>query len=676
MQGSISISRPRTQLNPITKGLAVLRKYGANAHLWLPGIGYVNGSDIGNYIDSTGNTKALVDNPVGLVLDQGCTPNSLGNNFIINSDFSQGSANWGLGTGWSATVGSATHASAGGASAITQGGLTIGTLYKATIYSVSPVGFNAVFGGNYISILWNGNIGTAYGICTSSTTFGLQGGGDITITKVTVQAVLGSLGPELAPQSFLNWTIYNTPVSVSSNSVVADAQADGLFFNGLNVGETYLVDFAGTTDTNVTLQQYGGSTIYLTNFGTAVFTAASTQFLLRFMAAGTYTATRMSVRKLNGLWATQATTANKPILRRGITNSLQYSGDFTNAVWTKANITTTSGIVDPYGGNSAIKLVSSATTNGMYVRQSGTFSFIGSTAYSVAAIVKADGFNQAYVMGYDGGGDRGAVFDLTTGNVTNAYSSPTQSSISLGNGWWLCVVNITPQATPTASLIDVRLAAGGTPGSVTGDGVKGIDVYRAALIQGTVTAKQIITCGGIPLTTTGITSSTLGNYAWQGNGTSTSLPLVGGSLAVNELTVVAGIMQASPAGSQLIYGEGTTGPQFWINSSGGLILDKSGTGTLVAQASIGQTGVAMVVSCKLQFGIAYLRRNGTQIGATSTALTFGSTSGSLMSTVSNTAWWSGMMYPIAVLPKGLPADDLLTVERFIGVFTGPTGVTF
>lgn len=47
----------------------VLEKFGTDAHVWLPGIGYFNGLEAGNYIDSAGTQAGLVDNPVGLAND-------------------------------------------------------------------------------------------------------------------------------------------------------------------------------------------------------------------------------------------------------------------------------------------------------------------------------------------------------------------------------------------------------------------------------------------------------------------------------------------------------------------------------------------------------------------------------------------------------------------------------
>lgn len=58
------------------KVASILRKYGTDAHVYLPGIGVINGLTAGNYLDSAGTTAATVDNPVGLVKDANGTINA------------------------------------------------------------------------------------------------------------------------------------------------------------------------------------------------------------------------------------------------------------------------------------------------------------------------------------------------------------------------------------------------------------------------------------------------------------------------------------------------------------------------------------------------------------------------------------------------------------------------
>lgn len=59
----------RGKKTPTQRAIAVLRKFGQDAHVYLPGVGMLNGLQAGNYLDSSGTTAATVDQPVGLVLD-------------------------------------------------------------------------------------------------------------------------------------------------------------------------------------------------------------------------------------------------------------------------------------------------------------------------------------------------------------------------------------------------------------------------------------------------------------------------------------------------------------------------------------------------------------------------------------------------------------------------------
>ena len=55
--------------NDVAKMLSELKKFGANGHLYIPGVGAISGITAGNYLDSVGVTSASVDGNVGLVLD-------------------------------------------------------------------------------------------------------------------------------------------------------------------------------------------------------------------------------------------------------------------------------------------------------------------------------------------------------------------------------------------------------------------------------------------------------------------------------------------------------------------------------------------------------------------------------------------------------------------------------
>ena len=74
MRANIGIGLPSNLSPTLTqRALAILRTYGTDAHLWLPGVGVVNGITAGNFSDTAGTTPAVVGSTagVGLVVDAG-----------------------------------------------------------------------------------------------------------------------------------------------------------------------------------------------------------------------------------------------------------------------------------------------------------------------------------------------------------------------------------------------------------------------------------------------------------------------------------------------------------------------------------------------------------------------------------------------------------------------------
>jgi hypothetical protein len=54
--------------DPLTRAaLAVLQSFGTDAHLWLPGVGAVNGITAANFVESNGTVPAAVNDPIGYV---------------------------------------------------------------------------------------------------------------------------------------------------------------------------------------------------------------------------------------------------------------------------------------------------------------------------------------------------------------------------------------------------------------------------------------------------------------------------------------------------------------------------------------------------------------------------------------------------------------------------------
>ena len=214
-----------SRLGLVPKALAILRSYGADAHIYLPGVGTVNGITAGNYLDSAGTTAATVDNPVGLSLDA-LQAMTLGGELL--------SGNW-------------------------QNGYT--TSFD-TFTSTSPTSFSGT------------NASTESVRVKAPASF---------VAGITYQVTLGG--------SLTNATIASSWVS---NSVYGGVQDIGL----TSIGQQVIFKAASTADSLM-----------------IIFAASS----------GAAVNAQVSVREITGIHATQATTANKPILRL---NSGKYSWQF------------------------------------------------------------------------------------------------------------------------------------------------------------------------------------------------------------------------------------------------------------------------------------------------------------------------------------------------------------
>ena len=159
--------------------IAILRKYGTDAHVYLPGIGTINGLTAGNYLDSAGTTAATVDNPVGLVLD--------GTGGFSAPLFSASNVTAGAYTGGAPVVGLATNYAT-----------VAGKSYQVTYTLTACVGSLSAQAGGTAGFSQSNFVGTyseiLVAVTTGSTNIGLvaRGAGLTSCTgSVTVKEVTG-----------------------------------------------------------------------------------------------------------------------------------------------------------------------------------------------------------------------------------------------------------------------------------------------------------------------------------------------------------------------------------------------------------------------------------------------------------------------------------------------------
>ncbi len=532
-----------SKLGLIAKAIGILRKYGTDAHIYLPGVGTVNGITAGNYLDSAGTTAATVDNPVGLSLDA-LQAMTLGDELVdtsvgaIGSVFAIRCTNTAMGGGFWAVVGNDPLV----ASVASQNPLlSYGKTYLVTLE------ISAVSGGNVA----------------------------LHLSDAQNSGLVGS--PFLTKNSVGIYTAIITPDTVTIDSITA---------------------LCGTSGLGVTF--------------------------------------KVSVREIPGIHATQATTANKPILRRGLLNQLTYSQAANNAAWLKIGATN----------------APNATT----VNFPNTLEAFYNT-YSVSAPAGSSWTGVFLLSGV------GAIRIITARWTGGAYEEAS-SDITLSATPTLYAVTHTLANAQTGILTGVSRASVGQATSVSFGG--------GGLFQGTLTAQQILDAGGIPLTTTAAASSTTGKYWWQFDGSNDSL-LTGNLGITNTVSVVIAGVVNSLSAFQILCAEFSNGVQVAVDTPGTLSLAKVGGANLV-ESSAGAivAGVPFVVTLRLQGGVASIRKNGVQIATAASAATFSATTGMRFGTTFNGVSYpfNGSIYSVDVITATTTDSHLLTLERLAGQMAG------
>lgn len=396
----------------------VLSRPDLESHIYIPGVGYINGLQSGNFVESTGNTACDVDTEVGLVLD---AAGSVGPELVVNGDFSSGLTGWQVGAG-------------------------------ATIANVSDA----------LQITNTGTNGWATNSANVSVSVGK-----------THQFGVTNKGPAQI-------TFY------IRDGVGANADMVGIT---VNAGETKSGTFVANT----------------TGLNFRVFCIG---------AAGSVTAVdNVTIREITGTHATQATTANKPILRRGIVNLQQQSNTLATAGWALNNSASVLNYAEAgVGGTlSASRVTSAALVNsGCYIY--GATLPQNATVTQAAVVKLVSGASTSCKLGADNNNGF-IVINPQTMTITSVGSAVTASSAaSLGGGYYLFAWSFVQPATQSAMVVYNNAAVTLT-----------LAVDGTGQFVGALNAQQIIAAGGIPLTTTAPASSQYG----------IGVPVLGAELVTN-----------------------------------------------------------------------------------------------------------------------------------------------
>lgn len=692
--------------SPIKAMVSVLRKFGANSHLYLPGSG---------------------------------TP-ILGPDLIINGDFSQGTSNWTTSNGWVISDGKATKGGTGSAGNISQSlnlsgklleitftvsNRTAGSIAAVLVESgVSTTSFNTAGNGTFKTtltrpladafrftadgvfdgsvdnvvvreILGYSNIFSGISLGNYLDSSGTTNAGVDNNVGLILDAT-GEVGIELMPSydmTSASWSSIGTPTLITTNGFTnASGTTAGLVISaaslGLSQNTSYLISIPYTksesTSTISARIQVGidlASSVSSTGVLTGIALAGTSGLQLRYTNNGTVSFGKISIKQVSGIHPVQSTTGYQPKLRRGIVNVIAYSGDFTQNNWGKINMTVSGELLSRTNIGSP-----SYTTHGV---PAGTIP-VGAT-YTVAAKVKVG--TQDQFIGIRAQGSYPTRVDVKVNLVDGTFTTsnntyPPATSITVAGpddqGYYLVsIIGVTSgtelQAAvigPTASAIGV--ASWESASSTACD----CRVQNVLVAAGAYTAQDILAAGGIPLTATAPTSSMYGPYYHEFDSIDDylSIPTIPFQLA-DDYVIAAAVRFKNIGADRFVYSQRNIGnsiPLVGLRVSSGRAVegwcrnDLSETATAIAPA-IAVSGSAAVISTRKLSGWVTARHNSqgsapiaAPIGACT--LTNAVIGGSL--TTTNTQFFGSGMYGL-VLIKGAVSDaDLLIIERGLNMISG------
>ena len=619
----------------IQRAIASLRARGTDAHLWLPG-GDVRtyGAELVSGVFGSGADNTITTQTAsGFTTTAGTAAARVYTSFptVLNRTYTvtfKNNANSGGNVTLFVRDGAAGTGTVIATSASTAVGLSATVTFTPLTTTTSLLFLNGVAGVSFgCSDITCKEITSITPTITSGLTTGnyLESTGNSVATVNNpvglVLDALGSVGAELVTNGgFADATGWTVPVgwAVGSGVAAGTATSSSLLCTQYTpvTGKTYLVTF----DCTVT----GGTLYVATGSGTAAsFTtsgpkrcilvcgATPSRAIEWYGGAVSGSVDNISVREVTGIHLTQGTTANKPVLRRGLTNLLTYSSDFSNAAWSANAATKTAGQADPDGGTGATLLVEAVSASTGHRLVHNYTSTAGPCTVAVIA-KRVTGSRNVGIKLWDGTTDRGVAFDTSAVSVVGTLtgvSAPTASSIAaIQNGFCLCALNITTAA--GVGDVGAHLASGVNVDYV-GDGTSSIVVYRVGVFLGTLTAAQILAAGGIPVTTTAAASNPdAGKYSWSFDSTdllSATIPAgwesatvidaapTGAVASVQNVVGTHSIRGAMVTGVNLVTNGGFDSADGWTQGTGwsisdGVAVHAAGSSSAVNQSSPIESG--------------------------------------------------------------------------------------
>lgn len=349
---------------------------------------------------------------------------------------------------------------------------------NVTSVAGNATNINAVAGNNTNITAVAGNATNINAVAGNATNINTVAGISANVTTVAgISANVTTVATNNANVTTVAGSIANVNTVAGNISNVNQVAADTVAINSASANATAAANSAtaaATSATNAATSAAQASAVALGN--EPVRHSVRPSLLLDFANTKTLDPRITFTRASTGTFYDGKTVA------KAEENLLVQSETFDNASWFKGNTTVSANAGTAPDGNTTADLIYPSTTGTLrQVRQAGLAVQMTTQTRVFSFYAKASGFS--WVQSFDPvTGGQQCWFDVTNGVTGTAAAGHTTSIVSVGNGWYRCIV-ITAVAYASDGRVGIALADSNGSSTATANGTDGILLWGAQLEQ-------------------------------------------------------------------------------------------------------------------------------------------------------------------------------------------------
>ena len=282
-----------------------------------------------------------------------------------------------------------------------------------------------------------------------------------------------------------NWSVANGKASCDGSASNSMSQASTVGIASTTFKVSYDVLSISQGSIRITLGGVAGASVSQTGSYSDFITATSTdRFRIFADSSAIASIDNIIVQQVTGdrprfnYEITNGLVGGCPslLLEPASTNSLLFSEDYTNSVWTSlasGETIVSNSVISPDGTLNADTLEGNGSTTSVYVRQNITLNTSVDYTFSIFAKKGTNDFLAIAAEGFTGATNTLLIFDLNNSIVTNG----TGSIENYGNGWLRCSFTISISTDGTGRFLIYPAYNGTTRGFPTASDSNGKNIF-------------------------------------------------------------------------------------------------------------------------------------------------------------------------------------------------------